>query len=875
MFALVAGMATAVATVPASAAPPTTEVVSEGDIAPGGSWALEPTSNTGTYGFVSGPGTPPSGIGSLAMTIASGQHEWLNNYAYGVCATGPCNTPATMTPIGDLDALSYSTNRASGTTMPTFNIEVYITGIGGYTTLAFVPSSGLVVDGTWQTWDGLNPADGVWYSSQNVGSGVFNCGPFSCSASWSQVTAAYPNAKVVYGLGPNLGTGGTFTGHIDSFTVGVAGATTIFDFEPMCTTTCHVAPSGDDDSSGLAGDPLATIQAGIDTVQAGGDVQVSAGSFAENVVVDKDVRVHGAGATTVVVPAISDPNCGGAGGGSLCAGSSNVFLVEADGVEIDHLTVDGDNASLTGLVVGGADVDARNGIITNHAIGQFNSLSVHDVTVRNIYLRGVYASSGGSFDFSDNVVDNVQGDPGSIGIFNFEGGGIISGNQVSNANDAIASNWSTGTQFTDNTVTSSASGVHTDNAGANGGTADLLSGNDVSACSAGGYGVYAFVPYLAPTISDNTVSGCEVGLAAFGSCNSTAGNLCPGSNVPTITFTGNTVSGIAGGMGLYASTTIFSFGDREVRVAADHNTIYGADEGVYVEETAGQTAQVAVNRNALGGNTVHAVQNAGATTVDAMCNWWGQGAGPTPTQTLGAVNEAPWLVTSNLDSSCTPIVRFGSASAATVVEGNSGTTNVTVNVKLDRQSSMPVSVFWSTLNGTAKALDYVGGFGGLLFAPGETSKMVTVAVKGDVTVEDLETFTLNLSSPTNAVLGPAAVKPIDIINDDKSTMSVANVSVVEGASATFTVTLAHRYYLPVTVAVSSANGSATAPSDYVAVPGGATVVIPAGSTTGTISVATDVDGQTEPAQGFTLTFTSTGVTNSPRTAIGTIQANST
>ena len=103
---------------------------------------------------------------------------------------------------------------------------------------------------------------------------------------------------------------------------------------------------------------------------------VAAGAFAENVVVNKPVDIEGAGALTTVEPAVSNPNCGGAGGASLCAGASNVFLVQADNVTIHNLTVDGDNPSLTGLSIGGADVDARNGIITNHAAGTFNGLTV-------------------------------------------------------------------------------------------------------------------------------------------------------------------------------------------------------------------------------------------------------------------------------------------------------------------------------------------------------------------------------------------------------------------------------------------------------------------------------------------------------------------
>src|SRR5436853_6101875 len=64
-----------------AAAATSTTVVGNGDIAQNGPWALEPTSNTGTYSFVNGPSPAPGGVGSLAMSIASGNHEWLNNYS--------------------------------------------------------------------------------------------------------------------------------------------------------------------------------------------------------------------------------------------------------------------------------------------------------------------------------------------------------------------------------------------------------------------------------------------------------------------------------------------------------------------------------------------------------------------------------------------------------------------------------------------------------------------------------------------------------------------------------------------------------------------------------------------------------------------------
>jgi hypothetical protein len=615
----------------------------------------------------------------------------------------------------------------------------------------------------------MNPADGVWYSSRDVGDGVFNCSSFSCSASWSQVTAAYPNAKVIYGLGPNLGTGGTFTGNIDDFTVGVTGNTNVYDFEPDCTTTCFVdATNGNDNNTGLAGDPLQTIQAGINKVQSSGTVNVAAGTYVENVLVNKSVDIEGAGSTTVVEPAVSNPNCGGAGGASLCAGASNVFLVQADNVTIHNLVVDGDNPSLTGLSIGGADVDARNGIITNHTAGTFNGLVVDQVTVRDIYLRGIYASSGGTFTFTNNSVDNVQGEAASIGIFNFLSSGTISNNNVSHSNDAISANHSRGTTFSNNVVTTSGSGVHTDNTGDSGGTLDTISGNNVSNCTAGGYGVWAFVPYKAVAISNNTVTGCDVGSAALASCNLAGNNNCPGGVIPTVTFSGNSITGnaVANGAGLYVTTNTFGFGDGDVKVSADHNTYSSAQDGVAVEETGTAHATTTVNRNSLAGTSL-ALHNTGATTVDAQCNWWGQPS-PRPLATglaSGPITAAPWLVDSNLDGNCIPILTIGIFNIR-VTEGNSGLTPGTFALILDRPSSQAVTLQWNTVPGTATAdVDYVSDSGTVTFTPGQTIRFITVNVKGDTQPEPKERFTVHLFGMSHAILANNT-KQFRILNDD-------------------------------------------------------------------------------------------------------------
>jgi parallel beta-helix repeat protein len=278
----------------------------------------------------------------------------------------------------------------------------------------------------------------------------------------------------------------------------------------------------------------------------------------------------------------------------------------------------------------------------------FNNLSVHDVTVKNVFFRGIYASSGGSFTISNNIVDNVNGQvAGSIGIFDFGGGGTISGNHVSNTDDGISANHSNGTTFTNNVVTSSASGVHTDNAGDAGGSADVISGNTVSSCTAGGYGVWAFVPYIAPTISNNTVSGCDTGLAAFASCDLGGTNSCPGGVIPTVVFSTNHVTTATGGFGLVVSTSSFGFGDGQVQVNAHHNVISGPGTSLYVEETSPATATLAANRN-----SVLKLNNTGATSVNANCNWWGQSSGPIAGQVTGSATTSPFLRVSNLAAPC-------------------------------------------------------------------------------------------------------------------------------------------------------------------------------------------------------------------------------
>ena len=136
-------------------------------------------------------------------------------------------------------------------------------------------------------------------------------------------------------------------------------------------------------------------------------------------------------------------------------------------------------------------------------------------------------------------------------------------------------------------------------------------------------------------------------------------------------------------------------------------------------------------------------------------------------------------------------------------------------------SGQNVSVDFATADGTATApADYTATNGTLTFTPGQTTKTVTVPVKGDLLDEANETYFVNLTNPSNATISDA--QGLGTITDDDPlpALSIDDVTVAEGnsgtVSATFTVTLAPRQRPPVTVDYATADGTAQAPGDYQA-----------------------------------------------------------
>jgi WD40 repeat protein len=89
-------------------------------------------------------------------------------------------------------------------------------------------------------------------------------------------------------------------------------------------------------------------------------------------------------------------------------------------------------------------------------------------------------------------------------------------------------------------------------------------------------------------------------------------------------------------------------------------------------------------------------------------------------------------------------------------------------VTLDAASESPVSVSFSTADGTATAgADFVATSGTIAFAPGETARTVLVQALDDTLSEPTETFTVNLSNPTGATISQG--QAVGTILDDDTT----------------------------------------------------------------------------------------------------------
>jgi hypothetical protein len=108
-----------------------------------------------------------------------------------------------------------------------------------------------------------------------------------------------------------------------------------------------------------------------------------------------------------------------------------------------------------------------------------------------------------------------------------------------------------------------------------------------------------------------------------------------------------------------------------------------------------------------------------------------------------------------------------SINSVSLAEGNSGTKLMTFTVTLSAAYDQPVTVKYATQDSSAVAgQDYVATSGMLTFTPGQTSKPITVAIKGDKTKEYNEYFYVLLSDASSNSSFYYTSGSGSILNDD-------------------------------------------------------------------------------------------------------------
>ncbi|MBD2267379.1 M10 family metallopeptidase C-terminal domain-containing protein [Anabaena sp. FACHB-1391] len=123
----------------------------------------------------------------------------------------------------------------------------------------------------------------------------------------------------------------------------------------------------------------------------------------------------------------------------------------------------------------------------------------------------------------------------------------------------------------------------------------------------------------------------------------------------------------------------------------------------------------------------------------------------------------------------------------TIVEGNTNPQNVTYTVTLSNASTQAITVQYATANGTAIAgSDYTSTSGTLTFNPGVTSQVINIPILNDSLNEANETFTLNLTTATNATPGAARTATTTITDTLSASVTTTLPSGVENLTLTGT-----------------------------------------------------------------------------------------
>jgi hypothetical protein len=228
----------------------------------------------------------------------------------------------------------------------------------------------------------------------------------------------------------------------------------------------------------------------------------------------------------------------------------------------------------------------------------------------------------------------------------------------------------------------------------------------------------------------------------------------------------------------------------------------------------------------------------------------------TPTNATQGANTVHTLTIQDNDDAAAPNVSF-----TTIGQSNlESVTTVTVTAQLSGMSGQTVTVPFTVGAGTATSpADYTISASPITIAPGQLTGTATITVVDDTTDEPNETVIVNMGTPTNGSQGALTTHTVTIEDNDAAaalptvSWSAATQTNLEGVTAV-TVTAQLSAALPGQSVVNpfTVTGTAENPGDFTV--STSPLTIPAGQTSGTVTITVVNDAVDEPNETVIVTM---------------------
>jgi glucose/arabinose dehydrogenase len=231
--------------------------------------------------------------------------------------------------------------------------------------------------------------------------------------------------------------------------------------------------------------------------------------------------------------------------------------------------------------------------------------------------------------------------------------------------------------------------------------------------------------------------------------------------------------------------------------------------------------------------------------------------------TVTAVSKLAWSSATQTKEIIPQSQLYSPLLQATITLGSSSTTvnegagNVNITLLRTGDLSSTSSIKYATLAGTATAgVDYgsdgTESAGTIIFAPGESSRQVSIQINDDSSTEVDETFSFVIDQPGGATLGLQRTLGITIQDNDRSGIDFSAPVVNEGAGTATVIATRGNTVGAASVNYTTVDGTAKAGSDYQSKSG--TLSFIAGQSQQNIIIPIINDNVGESNETFTLNF---------------------